>query len=175
MSIDLTEYKNISKILFWSKGLNVASVLALHYYRIDNFLIQNFGNIVRLSIEQFFYGALAATIASSIFLSKDKEINELESLKSNPDPKELRLPDIIDKRQYIQRILSSGLLAVFGMFIILFAFNYLDVSASSDFTFKQKLLIGVFSFMIGLHQSKFLSNIEKFFDNFYKSKVSGKK
>ena len=175
MNIDLTEYKNISKILFWSMGLNVAIVILLHFHLIDEYIIQNFGYILRLSIEQFFYGALAATIACSIFLNKDKETNELEALKSNPDPKELRLPDIIDKRQYIQRIISSGFLAVFGMFITLFAFNYLDINAMLDFTFKQKLLIGISSFMIGLYQSKFLSNIEKFFDGFYKSKVSGKK
>ncbi len=99
----------------------------------------------------------------------------MEAIKPNPDPKELRLPDIIDKRLYIQRILSSGFLSVFGMFIILFVFNYLDVNTKSDFSFKQQLLIGIFSFMVGLYQSKFLSNIEKFFDNFTKSKISGKK
>jgi magnesium-transporting ATPase (P-type) len=156
-------------------GLSVFMVIALHYLPFDNFLIQNFGYMVRLAFEQFFYGALAATIACSIFLSKDKEINEVEAVKPNPDPKELRLPDIIDKRLYIQRILSSGFLSVFGMFIILFVFNYLDINTANDFTFKQKLLVGVFSFMIGLYQSKFLSNIEKFFDNFAKSKLSGKK
>jgi len=175
MSIDLTEYKNISRILFWSMGLNTSFVLALHFNPIDNYLSINFGSIVRLCIEQFFYGSLAATIACSVFLSKDKEINELEALKEIPDPKELRLPDILDKRLYIQRILSSGFLAIFGMFIILFAFNYLDVNTNTEFNFKQKLLIGIFSFMIGLFQSKFLSNIEKFFDTFYKSKVSAKK
>jgi magnesium-transporting ATPase (P-type) len=175
MTIDLTEYKNISRILFLSMGLNVIIVISLHYLPFDNFLSENFGYVVRLAIEQFFYGSLAATIACSIFLSKDKEINELEAIKPNPDPKELRLPDIIDKRLYIQRILSSGFLSVFGMFIILFVFNYLDVNTKSDFSFKQQLLIGIFSFMVGLYQSKFLSNIEKFFDNFTKSKISGKK
>lgn len=175
MGIDLTEYKNIARILFWSMALNAIFILALHFNTIDEYLTINFGSIVRLSIEQFFYGSLAATIACSVFLSKDKEINELEALKPNPDPKELRLPDILDKRLYIQRILSSGFLAVFGMFIILFAFNYLDVNTNSEFTFKQKLLIGIFTFMIGLFQSKFLSNIEKLFDTFYKNKVSGKK
>jgi hypothetical protein len=128
-----------------------------------------------LAIEQFFYGSLAATIACSLFLSKDKEINELEALKTNPDPKELRLPDSIDKRLYVQRIFSSGLLAVFGMFLLLFAFNYLDIDTSKDFTFKQKLLVGIFSFLIGLFQSKFLANIEGFFENFYKTKIAGKK
>lgn len=174
MNIDLKEYRHISRILFWSIGLNIFIVLALHYHPFDDFITQDFGFITRLAIEQFFYGALAATIACSIFLSKDKEINELENVKSKPDPKELRLPDIIDKRLYIQRILSSGLLAVFGMFIILLVFNYLEITTTKDFTFKQKLLIGVFSFMVGLYQSKFLSYIEKLFDNFAKSKISGR-
>ncbi|HEY5462625.1 MAG TPA: hypothetical protein VIJ95_05155 [Hanamia sp.] len=174
MSIDLAEYKKISKVLFWSMGLNAAFLLALHFEPIDNYLSVNFGYIVRLCVEQFFYGSLAATIASSLFLSKDKEINELEAVESKPDPKVFRLPDIVDRNLYIQRIISSGFLAVFGMFVLLFTFNYLDVNLNPEFTFKQKLLIGIFSFMIGLYQSKFLSNIEKLFETLYKSKIEQK-
>jgi hypothetical protein len=43
MSIDLTEYKNISKIIFWSIAINIFCVILLHFKTIDDFLVTNFG------------------------------------------------------------------------------------------------------------------------------------
>jgi hypothetical protein len=71
---------------------------------------------------------------------------------------------------YVQRIISSGILAVLGLVILLAGFSYLDVSYDKDFTAKHKLLFVLASFLIGLNQSKFLARLEKLFDNFFKEK-----
>lgn len=76
-------------------------------------------------IKQFFYGALGATVAGTLFLAKDKDINEIESLKSKPDPLILRHPDRIDKTFYLLRIMTSGVLAIIDTMLILSGFTYL--------------------------------------------------
>lgn len=170
MKLDLSEYKKIASIIFWSFLINIICVLALNLKMLESYILEYFGNISSELIKQFFYGAIGATISCSIFLKKDKEMNELESLKENPDPKELRLPDIIDKRLYIQRIITGGILAIMGMLLLLAGFSYLDVDYSGEFTFKQKLFFAISSMLIGIYQSKFLSSIEKIFDGFFQSK-----
>jgi hypothetical protein len=169
MKPDLKEYKKISNIIFLSFLINILFILALNYSRIENVIIMNFGGISAEIIKQFFYGAIGATISCSIFLKKDKEINELESLKDKPDPAVLRLPDVIDKRLYIQRIITSGILAILGMLLILAGFSYLEVDFSADFTFKHKLFFAISSLMIGIYQSKFLTSVEKIFEGLFKS------
>jgi hypothetical protein len=169
MKPELREYKKISTIIFLSFLVNFICILAFNYSRIENIIILNFGRISSEIIKQFFYGAIGATISCSIFLKRDKEINELESLKENPDPSVLRLPDIIDKRLYIQRIITSGILAILGMLLILAGFSYLEVDFSTDFTFKHKLFFAISSLLIGIYQSKFLISVEKIFESIFKS------
>lgn len=172
MKPDLKEYKKISTIIFLSFFINMVFILVLNYSRFENVIVMNFGRISAEIIRQFFYGAIGATISCSIFLKKDKEMNELESLKDNPDPTILRLPDIIDKRLYIQRIITSGILAILGTLLILAGYSYLEVDFSTDFTFKHKLFFAISSLLIGIYQSKFLNSVEKIFEGLFKSNKS---
>src|SRR5271167_1723068 len=50
------------------------------------------GPMPEFGVQLFFWGALGAAISSSIFLARDKEENELESLQEHPDLKKLRYP-----------------------------------------------------------------------------------
>lgn len=170
MTLDLNEYKKISSIVFWSFFINIVCIICLNLNAVENLILEYFGEISTEVINQFFYGAIGATISCSIFLAKDKEINECELLNAKPDPKKLRLPDIIDRRLYVQRIITSGILAILGMLLILAGFSYLEVDYSGQFTFKQRLFFTISSLLIGIYQSKFLCSIEKIFDGFYKAK-----
>jgi hypothetical protein len=172
MPLDLKQYMKISTVLFFSFLFNFVILLAVNIKFVEAKLLPFFGQIALEGIKQFFYGALAATISCSLFVAKDKDINELELLKSPPDPSTFRLPDIFDKRMYIQRIICSGILAVLGLVIILAGFSYLEVNYEKAFTAKHKLLFVLSSFLIGLNQSKFLARLEKLFDQFFKEKKS---
>jgi hypothetical protein len=171
MKINLKEYEAISKIIFWSFFINITSIILFNFKAIDIFLFEYFNIIFIEALHQFFYGALSATIACSLFMAKDKETNELESVKEKPDPSILMLPDCIDRKLYIQRIISSGLLAIVGMMLLLAGFSYLEVNFETTFTFKQKMFFGISSSLIGLYQINFIEKLRKVFDAFYKSKA----
>ncbi len=170
MAFDLQQYKKITSALFVSFIMNFIFILTINLHFIETKMLLIFGKVVVEGIKQFFYGALAATISCSLFVAKDKDINEVESLNKKPNPLIYRLPDTFDKRMYIQRIISSGVLAVLGFVIILAGFSYLEVNFDKTFTAKHKLLFVLSSFLIGLNQAKFLSRLEKMFDNFFKEK-----
>ena len=122
MNLDLTEYKKISRIIFLSFFVSLGCIVIIHLQPIDGDLVALLGKISRLAIDQFFYGTIGATIACSIFLSKDKDTNIIESRQVKPDPIKLQLPDELDKWLYLQRIVSSGILAIFGMFLTMLTF-----------------------------------------------------
>lgn len=119
-------------------------------------------------IKQFFYGALGATVFSSFFLSNDIEINELESLNEEPDLTKLRYPTNEDISLYIQRIISSGFLAIIGAFVLMGGFGYLEVTFEV-ITLKQKILFALVSFLIGLFQGNFYAKLESVFKRIFNS------
>lgn len=45
MKIDLNEYKNISRVIFWSFAINIIAIITLHYKPIEELLLDNFGYI----------------------------------------------------------------------------------------------------------------------------------
>jgi len=169
MSLDLSEYKKISLIIFMSFFICIGILVVLNANVIEAWIKNEFGQICTEIFKQFFYGALGGTIACSLFLKKDKEINEVESLKDNPDPQILRLPDNIDKRLYVQRIITSGVLAVLGTIIIIAGLSYLEIEYKSEFDLKQKMLFVISSLLIGLYQFKFLGSLEKLYYSFFKT------
>lgn len=169
MSMDLSGHKKILQILFISFLFCLLSLVSLHLNIVEKWIKFEFGQIGHQLFCQFFYGALGGTIAGSLFLKKDKEINEVESLEDEPDPKKLRLPDEVDKQLYIQRIITSGVLAILGTLMIIAGFSYLEVEYANGFIIKQKIFIVIAGTLIGLYQFKFLGRVEKLFDNFFKS------
>ena len=164
----LKEYKKIINVLVTSFIINIILILAFNLAIVNCYLTLVFGNLGLELIKQFFYGSIGATIACTLFLAKDKDINELESLKEKPDPKVLRLPDSIDRKFYSLRIATSGLLAIVGAIVILTGFSYLEIDYDQGFSIKQKLLFALASFLIGLYQFKFLNRIENVFNSLFK-------
>ncbi|TLX73483.1 hypothetical protein E9993_15330 [Labilibacter sediminis] len=169
--MDLSEYKKISKSIFISFIIHAFLILMINFNAVEIWINSQFGQICSELFKQYFYGAIGGTIACSLFLKNDKERNEIESLKDNPDPMELRLPDVIDKRLYIQRIITSGILAVLGALIIIAVFfSYLEVDFKNGFILKHKMFLIISSLSIGLYQLKFLGSLEKLFEISHYSK-----
>lgn len=166
--MDLTKYKIISRIILSSFIICFLIILCLNVNYIEGWITSVLGQISSEVFKQFFYGMLGGTIACSLFLTHDKETNEVESLKPDPDPQVLRMPDSIDIKLYVQRIITSGVLAVLGTLIIIAGFSYLEVDYSNGFILKHKLFFIISSVLIGLFQVKFLGNLEKLFDSFFK-------
>jgi len=160
-------YKTISIIIYISFILNGISLIILNVNLVDLWLDNQFGNIKSEILKQFFYGALGATIFSSFFLGDDVELNELESLKDQPDFTILRYPTKEDIHLYFQRIISSGVLAVFGIFVLIVGFGYLDIDLE-NLNFKHKILFGLVSLMIGLFQGNFYEKLKSIFEKVFK-------
>ncbi|MFL9844233.1 hypothetical protein [Flavobacterium rhizosphaerae] len=162
-------YLVIARVLFISFFIASLLIIVLNLNFIDIYMDIYFGNLKSELLKQFLYGSLGATIACSIFLSKDKEINELESLKSNPNYEILRYPTKEDIHLYIQRIISSGILGVVGVLVLLAGFGYLDISPEK-INMKHKILFALSSFLIGVFQSKFYDNLQSIMENIFKKK-----
>ena len=79
----------------------------------------------------------------------------------------LRYPNRIDVFLYIQRIISSGFLALFGAAILFAGLGYFDVSID-HITSKHKIILIVFCFIIGLYENSFLGSIEKMSKKLFK-------
>lgn len=109
-------------------------------------------------IQLFFWSALGATIACSLFLAQDKEINEKEACKKHPSPDVLRYPTNVDVHLYAQRILTSGFLGLVGAFIILAGLGYFEVPIDS-INEKHKIFLIITAFVVGLHQKNFLATL----------------
>lgn len=117
-------------------------------------------------IQVYFWGALGATVASSVFMARDKETNETESLKEKTDPNVLRYPDEIDVQLYLHRILTSGFLGVVGGLILLAGFDYFDVPPQV-MAVKSKLFLTILSLLIGLFQPNFLASLSDLSKRFF--------
>jgi hypothetical protein len=149
-------YGHITYLLLVALAVNGALIFVLNTNIASAWLGSLLGPKKAFVTQLFFWAALAGTIASSLFMKHDKDINELESLKDEPDPTVLRYPDIIDVGLYLQRILTSGFLGIVGAAILFAGLGYFDVS-SDTLTTKHKLFLVIFSFLIGLYQSNFLT------------------
>lgn len=121
----------------------------LKYYSV------NFLHFIRVYI----FGSIGSTIMCSIFLASDKEQNELESLKSEPDPKVLRYPDKYDCWLYIARILSGGF---FGVIAVLFLNTGLIAVKAEKSNNVNAFLAFILSFLIGCFQFKFINYLDSF-------------
>ena len=171
---DQKYYVHISYLLLAAFLLNGAAIFALNITDVFAWLASLIGAKKAVVTQLFFWAALGATIASSIFMKHDKDDNELESLKDKPDLAILRYPDAIDVGLYVQRILTSGFLGVFGAAILFAGLGYFDVSTDA-LTTKHKLFLIVFSFLIGLYQSNFLTALNEMSKRFFqKQGKSGK-
>lgn len=161
-------YIKISYIIILSFILNAFILIFLNLHDVEKYFISLIGTLNYEILNQFFYGAIGATITSSIFYSKDIEINALEALKEKPNPEVLRFPNRLNVILYIHRILTSGLLAILGAFIIIGGFSYLNIELN-NLVLKHKVLLAISSFLIGLYQHKFLRRLRVLFDELHKS------
>ena len=163
MKGDIKYYKHISIIVFISLVLNGIIIFILNLHSTLEYFTKLFGAKKAFVLQLYFWSALGATIACSLFMKQDKEINELESIKDEPDPTILRYPDPIDVVLYVQRIMTSGFFGVIGATILFAGLGYFDVSADI-LNFKQKVFFIVFCFLIGMYQGDFitfLNNLSK--------------
>jgi hypothetical protein len=168
---DFKNYGKISKMLTWLFIVCLLIILILHAYIVTEWLKTIFGDKGQTLIKSFFFGSLGAIISSSIFLSRDKETNK-QLFAKNQRSKEIDLPDCLDRQMYLHRVITSGALAVLGTLIIFAGLSYVDVKYTSEID-KQKYLIIVASFLIGLYQGKFLKFIDSLFDNIFRPKDQG--
>ncbi|MGA9112017.1 MAG: hypothetical protein WB290_17175, partial [Smithella sp.] len=109
---DIKYYKYITALLIIAFIMEIILLLLFNIENVSQYLESLYGIKKTFVIQLFFWSALGATIACSLFMSEDKEINEVERAKGKPDPVVLRYPDIIDVFLYLQRIITSGVLGV---------------------------------------------------------------
>ncbi len=159
-------YKKISRMIIISFLINSTILIALNIPHINLFLANLLGNLKFEILKQFFFGSIGGTITCSLFLSKDMEINAIESVKKNPDPEVLRYPNIINVHLYFHRMLNSGIFAILGCLIMLAGFSYINYNYS-EFTIKHKILFAISSILIGIFQHKFIRRIGGVFDKIY--------
>jgi hypothetical protein len=111
----------------------------------------------------FFWGWLGAAVASSLFLARDKEDNELESLKDKPDPAMLRYPTDIDVHLYAHRIVTSACLAVVSAIVLYAGLSYFD-APTAKLDAKQRAFFIAFAVLVGLYQGSFVTFLSKRFE-----------
>ncbi len=160
-------YSTIAGILTIAFIVNAMLLLLLNINGIVVYLDELMGEKRSFFIQLFFWGTSGATISASVFMANDKDINELERKKDTPDFAELRYPNKIDVWLYLQRIISSGFLAIFGSAILFSGLGYFDVSIEK-ITAKHQVFLIVFCFLIGLYENKFLGSLEKLSTNLFK-------
>lgn len=158
---DPSYYRQITALITLSFIFNGLLLLGLNTVVISGWLLTLFGPLKAFVIQLFFWAALGATVAASIFMNQDKEVNELERLKGTPDLAVLRFPNAIDVWLYGQRILTSGFLGVIGASLFVAGLWYFDVPIS-DLTPKHQLFLAIVSFTVGLYQTDFLSALKGF-------------
>jgi len=157
---DVSLYRLIAIILTVIFLVNGLALLALNVDSIESGLNDKMGSVRAFMIQLFFWGTSGATIAASLFMANDKQQNINARLTANPDPLELQYPDKIDVWLYVQRIVSSGFLAVFGAAILFAGLGYFDVSIEA-LTAKHRIFLVVFGFTIGLYENRFLRSLDK--------------
>lgn len=159
---DIRNYRRISLLIVGALGVTGATLLWLNSHSGRSLALTYLGEKSAFGFQLFFWGALGATIAASLFLARDKEDNELESLKPTPDPNLLRYPTDIDVHLYCHRILTSACLAVVGSLFLYAGLSYFDVPAELPSP-KHRAFFILFAFLIGLYQGNFVTFLHKRF------------
>jgi len=159
-------YLHITLIIITSLCLNGSMIFILNINTVNIWLVSLIGEKKAFIMQLYFWAAARSTIACSIFMKNDKDINELESLKDKPDSRILRYPNIYDVYLYLERILTSGFLGIFGAVLLLAGLGYFDVNPET-LTVKHKLFLIIFSFLIGLYQANFLTVLNEMSRRFF--------
>jgi hypothetical protein len=159
---DIRNYHRISLLILGALAVAGAALLWLNSHSGRSLTLTYLGEKVAFGFQLFFWGALGATIAASLFLARDKEDNELESLKPRPDASLLRYPTDIDVHLYGHRILTSACLAVVGSLFLYAGLSYFDVPAELPSP-KHRTFFILFAFLIGLYQGNFVTFLNKRF------------
>ncbi|MDP1774649.1 MAG: hypothetical protein Q8L15_20465 [Methylobacter sp.] len=154
-------YRTIVILLLVAFLIEAMVILIMNTRPAENALVSLFGEKIAFLLQLFFWASIGATISSSIFLSNDKNLNELERAKDKPDPAILRYPNEIDVWLYAQRILTSGFLGVIGASLFIVGLWYFELPLE-EFKSKHKLFLAIVSFIIGLYQSDFLTALNSF-------------
>jgi hypothetical protein len=126
------------------------------------FVLAYVGARTAFCFQLFFWGALGAAIASSLFFAEDKNQNELELAKATPDPSRVRYPNKLDVHLYFHRIVTSACLAVVGAFFLYAGLTYFDVPADLPNP-KQRAFFILFAVLVGLYQANFVAFLHKRF------------
>ncbi|PKN18248.1 MAG: hypothetical protein CVU71_12110 [Deltaproteobacteria bacterium HGW-Deltaproteobacteria-6] len=159
---DIKYYKHITALIMVSFVVNISVLLILNITFTSQYLEGLYGIKKTFIIQLFFWSALGATIACSLFMSEDKEINEIERAKHNPDPKILRYPDVIDVFLYLQRIITSGILGVIGASMLFAGLIFFEAQIEI-LSIKHRMFFVIFCFLIGMYQRHFIAYLGKMF------------
>ncbi len=159
---DSRYYRHISILILLALTSSGAMLLWLNSSSGRTFVLAYLSAKVAFGLQLFFWGALGATIASSLFLARDKDENEMESVKATPDLTRLRYPTEIDVHLYAHRIVTSACLAVVGALFLYAGLSYFDVPADLPSP-KHRAFFILFAFLIGLYQGNFIVFLHKRF------------
>jgi len=160
---DIKYYRDISLLILVAIVIAGAALLCLNSSVGRQAALKYLGPMEAFGLQLFFWGALGAAIASSLFLARDKEENEVESLKEKPDLSVLRYPTSLDRHLYVHRILTSACLAVVGALLLYSGLGYFDVPADIPNP-KHRAFFMLFSFLVGLYQGNFVTFLSKRFE-----------
>jgi hypothetical protein len=159
---DIKYYQHISILIIFALAAEVMALVYLNSSVGEQAVLRYLGSKVAFGLQLFFCGAAGATIAGSFFLARDKEENEIESLKEKPDLSVLRYPDHIDVYLYLHRILTSACLAVIGGLFLYAGLSYFDVPADLPSP-KHRAFFILWAFLVGLYQGNFVAFLTKRF------------
>ncbi len=168
---DIKYYKHITGLIITSFIINLIVICLFNILPIAQFFSEYISEKKLFVIQLFFWSALGATIACSLFLSEDKEMNELESLKETPDPLALRYPDSIDVFLYFQRIITSGILGIIGALILFAGLGFFDAQIET-LSLKHKLFFIIYCFLIGMYQRNFITYLSNMFKKMLQEKTN---
>ncbi len=171
---DIRNYKTISVVIILAVITAGAVLLYMNSYTGRRTVLMYLGPKTTFGLQLFFWGALGAAIASSLFLARDKEENEVESIKENPDLSKLRYPTELDVHLYVHRILTSACLAVIGALFLYAGLSYFDVPADIPNP-KHRAFFILFSFLIGLYQGNFVTFLSKRFQKILEESAGASK
>lgn len=159
---DIKNYKRISIVIIIALTTTGIALLYLNSSTGRQIALNYLGPVVASCLQLFFWGGLGGAIASSLFLARDKEENEVESIKEEPDPQVLRYPTEVDTHLYVHRILTSAFLGVVGALFLYAGLSYFDVPADIPNP-KHRAFFILFAFLTGLYQGNFLTFLSKRF------------
>jgi hypothetical protein len=159
---DIKYYRHICILIVLALAAAGTALLYLNSLGGQQAMLRYLGPRTAFGLELFFWGALGSSIACSLFLAQDKEENEIECIKEEPDLSVLRYPTVIDVHLYVHRILTSACLAVIGALFLYAGLSYFDVPADLPSP-KHRAFFILFSFLVGLFQGNFVAFLTKRF------------